>query len=53
MDRRATAARLGAEDPSSLPDLTVPFQRWDPVLGALDEATQVMREYQPNDDDRL
>ena len=45
MDRRATAARLGAEDPSALPNLTVPLHRWDPVLGALDAATQAMREH--------
>lgn len=58
MDRRATwsarlpatAARLRAEDPSSLPEPTFPLQRWDPVLGALDEATQAMRGYQSNDD---
>ncbi len=50
---RAPAARLGARVPSSLLDLTVSLHRWDPVLGALDEATQAMREYQPNDDDHL
>jgi hypothetical protein len=35
-----------------LPDLTVPLHRRDPVLRALDDATQAMREYQPNDGDR-
>jgi hypothetical protein len=34
-------------------DLTASLHRWHPVLGALDEATQAMREYPPNDDDRF
>jgi hypothetical protein len=53
MDRPAAAAPLRAENASSLLDLTVSLHRWDRVLGALDEATQAMREYQPNDNDRF
>jgi len=47
---RAKAARLRGEDPSCLPDLSVPLHRLDPVLRALGDAPQAMRKYQPDGD---